>query len=103
MRREAGRGTDDRQYKLIKRPQPRSGLSLKSHVHARTRTQQHTDSRPVLIDRWLPQQTESRDQHPRGLFLPDALGEWRNERVDVCVRARETEHSGVTKVGLGMH
>ncbi len=78
---EEGGGTDDRQYKLIKRPQPRFGLSLKAHVHAHTCARTHTLTHTLthiykntqtafLIDRWLSQQIESWDQHPRGPFLP---------------------------------
>lgn len=51
---------DDRQYKLIKRPQPRFGLSLKTRVHAHTHACAHAQTQkctqtagPCLIDRWL--------------------------------------------------
>lgn len=35
---------DDRQYKLIKRPQPRFGLSLKTRVHAHTHACAHAQT-----------------------------------------------------------
>ena len=42
-----------------------------SHARTHTHTKNtHTDSRPFLIDRWLSQQIESSDRHPRGPSPP---------------------------------
>lgn len=52
---------------------PHAPTYTHTHTRAHIHIQKRTDSRPVffffLIDRWLSQQIESWDQHPRGLFL----------------------------------